>query len=537
MVLWRCFLSHHYKQGLNRHQQQLLPPSLDDYVDEDNAVRAIDSYVEILDLSRLQVKNLSKKSNDGQPAFHPKLLLKIYIYGYLNKIRSSRSLEKEIKRNIEMIWLTQGLTPSYKTIANFRKENPIALKEVFKEFVLLCREVGLIEGKLVAIDGAFLRANASKNQLIMKKNLLKDLEQIDEKITNYLTMLDTTDKEEKNTSSTLSIPKKIAKLHEKKEQYKSDLALLEKLAKTQYNRTDPDASLMVKPAHNLMAYNTQIAVDSKYKFIIASEVSSNNNDVSQLYTMAKLSKEIVSVEKLTVVVDTGYESAIEIKKCIDEEITPIIPKANKQKAQEDKGVFVREKFIYHEQSDSYRCPNNQEIKRTNSTQIKREKLLFNYRSSSAVCKNCPLRDKCLPQQTPYKQLFRWEHEEVIEKHNRHMQTDEAKTIIKQRGSIVEHPFGTIKRTLGWDHFLVRGIEKVSGENSLIMFSYNFRRVINLIGTALFRKLLIALRNGNIKTIKEEIAAYISRYLDISGYFFQILIIFGFMKKNAKYILR
>ena len=537
MVFWRCLVSNHYKQGLNRHQQQLLPPSLDEYVDEDNAVRAIDSYVDILDLSKLQVKNLSKKSNNGQPAFHPKLLLKIYIYGYLNKIRSSRNLEKEIKRNIEMIWLTQGLTPSYKTIANFRKDNPTALKEVFKEFVVLCREVGLIEGKLVAIDGAFLRANASKNQLIMKKNILKDLEQIDEKIANYLTLLDTTDQEEKNTSSTLSIPKNIAKLREKKEQYKSDLALLEKLDKTQYNRTDPDASLMIKPAHNLMAYNSQIAVDSKYKFIVASEVSSNNNDAAQLCTMAKLSKEIISVENLTVVADTGYESAIEIKKCIDENITPIIPKANKQKAQEDKGLYVREKFVYNKQSDSYKCPNNQEIKKTNSTQIKGEKLLYNYRCSSAVCKNCPLRDKCLPQQTPYKQLFRWEHEEVIEKHNKHMQTDEAKAIIKQRGSIVEHPFGTIKRTLGWDHFLVRGIEKVSGENSLIMFSYNFKRLMTLIGIVLFRKLLIALQNGNMDAIKEEIAEYISRYLHIWGYIFKVLIIFGFMKRNTRYILR
>lgn len=247
-------MSNNYKQGLNRKQQLLLPPSLDEYVGENNSVRAIESYVEILDLNKLEFKNLSKKSNDGQPAFHPKLLLKIYIYGYLNKIRSSRNLEKEIKRNIELMWLTQGLSPSYKTIANFRKDNPQGLKKVFKEFVLLCKDVQLIEGKLIAIDGAFLRANASKNKLIMKKNALKDLELLDERIEKYLTLLDTTDKEDRSSADDITLPTKIEKLQEKKKKLEEDLALLEKLGKNQYNTTDPDASLMVKPAHNLVAY-------------------------------------------------------------------------------------------------------------------------------------------------------------------------------------------------------------------------------------------------------------------------------------------
>lgn len=524
-------MSNNYKQGLNRKQQLLLPPSLDEYVGENNSVRAIESYVEILDLNKLEFKNLSKKSNDGQPAFHPKLLLKIYIYGYLNKIRSSRNLEKEIKRNIELMWLTQGLSPSYKTIANFRKDNPQGLKKVFKEFVLLCKDVQLIEGKLIAIDGAFLRANASKNKLIMKKNALKDLELLDERIEKYLTLLDTTDKEDRSSADDITLPTKIEKLQEKKKKLEEDLALLEKLGKNQYNTTDPDASLMVKPAHNLVAYNSQIAVDDKHKFIVDSHISSQGNDFKQLHNMSSKCKEILEVERLEVVADAGYYSGVEIKKCTDDAITPIVPYANKYKAQKDKGKFSRDRFIYDAANDYYTCPNEQHIKRTTSSQIKNGKLLYNYRGASKTCKACPMRDKCLPQNTPYKQIFRWEHEHIIKEHIKRMQTDEAKAIIKKRGSIVEHPFGTIKRSLGWDHFLVRGKEKVSGENALIMFSYNFKRLLNLIGISLLQKLIIAVRNGNTEAIKEEIAQYIASSLQDWDYFFAISVHSRF--KNAK----
>lgn len=526
-------MSNNYKQGLNRKQQLLLPPSLDEYVDENNGVRAIDSYVEILDFSKLKFKNLSKKSNDGQPAFHPKLLLKIYIYGYLNKIRSSRNLEKEIKRNIELMWLTQGLTPSYKTIANFRKDNPEGLKKVFKEFVLLCKNVQLIEGKLIAIDGAFLRANASKNRLIMKKNAFKDLELLDERIEKYLTLLDTTDKEDTKSSEDVTLSTKIEKLQEKKKKLEEDLALLEKLGKNQYNTTDPDASLMIKPAHNLIAYNSQIAVDDKYKLIVDSHVTTKGNDFEQLHNMSSRCKEILEVESLEVVADAGYYSGVEIKKCIDDNIIPIVPHANKQTVQKDKGKFTRDKFIYNAVSDCYICPNNQDIKRTPSTQIKNNKLLYGYRGLSQTCKACPLKEKCLPQNTPYKQIFRWEYERITEEHAKQMQTEEAKTIIKKRGSIVEHPFGTIKRSLGWDHFLVRGREKVSGENALIMLGYNFKRLLNLIGISLFQKLIVATKNGNIETIREEIAQHIASCLQNWLYIFKIFVNYHF--RSVKFI--
>lgn len=503
-------MSELYKQGLNRNQQLLFPPSIDDYVDEENSVRAIDAYVELLNLSKLEFLNTRKSDRtDGQKAYSPKLLLKIYIYGYLNKIRSSRALEKECKRNLELIWLTQNLVPSYHTIADFRKNNPQALKQVFKEFVLLCKNIDLIGDGLKAVDGAFLRANASKNQLITKKTLDKDLAKVEEEIEQYLQSLEYSDKEKQPSNLIKKLPKDLRKLKYQQEELSKNLEFLQMMGKTQYNKTDPDSTLMIKPAHNLMAYNSQIVVDEKYKFIVATDVSSKGNDVEQLHKMAKETKENLRVDRLNIVADTGYYSAKEFKKCDEDNINAIVPEANKRKAQEDKGKYTRDEFTYNAENDFYICPHNQQLKKRVAPQIKNAKVNFIYAGASAVCKACPLKNKCIPTKTPYKQIFRWEHEHITEQHHQKMKTEESKTIVKKRGSIVEHPFGTIKRNLGWDHFLVRGKEKVSGENALIMFAYNFKRMLNLVGVALFRKLLIAIKDENIQQIKEEIAQYIA----------------------------
>ena len=278
---------------------------------------------------------------------------------------------------------------------------------------------------------------------------------------------------------------------------------------TQYNRTDPDAKLMVKPAHNLMAYNSQIVVDKKYKFIVATDVSSGK-DVEQLHNMAIQTKEITGNANMIIVGDTGYYSPKELKKCTDDNIEVIVPSVNRSQAQKDKGKFTRDAFIYDKSSDTYICPNEQTLVRSSSVH-KNGKILYSYRGSSAMCRECSLRKNCIPSNTAHKKIFRWEHEEIVENHLEKMKTNEAKNILKQRGSIVEHPFGTIKQTLGWSHFLVRGTEKVSGENALIMFTYNFKRMLNLIGIVLFRKLIIALQEGNIEDIKEEIRAYITHF--------------------------
>lgn len=534
-IIWgfkRFGMSNVYKRSANRKQQQFFPPSIDEYVSRNNQVRAIEDYVGLLDMVRLGFTKSALNASDGQPAYHPKLLLKIYIYGYLNRIRSSRKLETEIQRNIEMIWLCAGLKPSYKTIADFRKENSKPLKRVFREFVLLCKELDLIAGELVAVDGAFLRANASKNQLIMKKSTLRDLKAINEKIDAYLTKMEFTDIEEKKEKGLSPLPTNdLSKMKTKKEKLDKDLALLEEMNLTQYNRTDPDAKVMVKPSHNLMAYNVQIAVDSSFKFIIATDVSSVGQDTNQLYNMANKSKEILNQDKLDVVVDKGYYNAKEIKKSIDNNITPYIstPKSNDPQAKT--GLYTQDKFSYDEKKDCYICPNNQILNKASFTQKKKGKVNLVYRGTSAMCKDCPLRDNCLPKKTTRKSIYKWEHQELLNQHHNKMKTPEAKKILKKRGSIVEHPFGTIKRGLGWDHFLVRGKEKVSGENALIMFSYNFRRLLNLIGIALFRKLTIALKGGNIEEIKAEITAYIAMYLSIWFYFIKIIEFYGFRREK------
>lgn len=517
-------MSELYKQGLNRNQQLLFPPSIDDYVDEDNGARAIDSYVELLDFKKLQFSNTRKSNrNDGQKAYRPQLLLKIYIYGYLNKIRSSRMLERECKRNIELIWLTQNLAPSYHTIADFRKNNPKALKQVFKEFILLCKSIDLIGSGLKAVDGAFLRANASKNTLIMKTTLTKDLTKIEKEIEEYLTALEYSDKQKQPLNIINKLPKDLRKLKYQQEELSKSLQLLEKMGKAQHNTTDPDATLMRKPAHNLMAYNAQIVVDEKYKFIVATDVSSQGNDAEQLHKMAQETKENLELDKddsLDIVADTGYYSSKEFKKCDEDNINAIVPKANNKKVQEDKGKFTRDKFIYDVQNDCYTCPNNQQLTKRIAPQLKNNKVNFIYAGASATCKTCLLKDKCLPAKTSYKQIFRWEHEHIIEQHRKKMKTEESKTIVKRRGSIVEHPFGTIKRNLGWNHFLVRGRKKVSGENALVMFAYNFKRLLNLVGVTLFKKLMIAMKNGDTQLIKEEIAQYIASSLFYMLYLFK-----------------
>ena len=497
-----------YKEGLNRNQQLLFPPSLDEYVDEDNPVRAIDSYVDSIDLAALGVFT-SSSSSDGQPAYHPALLLKIYLYGYLNSIRSSRKLERELKRNVEMMWLCAGLTPGYKTIANFRKDNPKVLKQLFRDFVMLCRSIDLIDGEVVAIDGAFLRANASKNQLISEKMTHKDMESVDEKIKEYLNSLEYSDTSENKEITPVVNKQHLDRLKKYKSKLSSNLHTLKERNVTQYCKSDPDATLMRKPAHHLMAYNTQIAVDGKYKFIVATDISTKGVDLDQLYPLATQAKEATGNKHIKVAADAGYYNPKEIKRCVDEGIDVYVPIQDKQKKQKDKGKFPRDAFIYDETEDCYICPNDKVLKRRKTIYENNGIKRFMYFGTNSVCKVCPLRAECLPEKTPAKRLWRWEHEALITAHRTKMQTPEARSMIKQRAALAEHPFGTIKQKLGWSHFLMRGKAKVAGENALIMLTYNFKRLLNLIGIALFQKLIRAYKSGNLESVKQEIAEYIA----------------------------
>ncbi len=379
-----------------------------------------------------------------------------------------------------------------------------------------------------------MRANASKNTLIMKKTVKKDLAKIDEDIKNYMSVLETLDSKDKNISNHKMLKEDIEKLAEKKEKMQKDLELLETLGKEQFNKTDHDATSMSKPSHNLMAYNSQIAVDHKYKFIVATDISTNGHDLKELHNMATKTKEIVNNPDMIITADKGYYSTKEIKKCIEDGIETIIPPRNtaaKKKIQKSK--FSKSQFTYNHIDDCHICPNNKELHKIEKQYERNGRMLDVYRISSTYCKVCPLKQNCLSDKTSNKQMYRWEHEvpqghflassgHIIDDYVEKMKTPQAKKIVKLRGSIVEHPFGTIKRTLGWDHFLVRSKKKVLGENALIMFTYNFKRLLNLIGIALFKKLCIAIKENNLSQIREEIAAYILLSAYYMAYFWRYI---------------
>lgn len=288
---------------------------------------------------------------------------------------------------------------------------------------------------------------------------------------------------------------------------------------------------MVKSAHNLMAYNSQICVDNKFKFIVATDVTSSGTDKQELHHMAIQTKEVITSSDLVILADKGYYSAVEIKKCVDDGIKTLVPYAQTGQQQKNAGKFTKDKFVYNAQKDCYICPNNEEIPKSISSNLRNGRLMFIYRPKISTCTACPIKDKCLGKTTRYKQIQRWEEQELLDKYYQDLETPEAKALMKKRGSIVEHPFGTIKRNLGWDHFLVRSKKKVQGENALIMFTYNFKRLLSLIGIVLFKKLLIALSNGDITQIREEIALYIASFRLYMAIFYQIIFIVRFRQNN------
>lgn len=289
---------------------------------------------------------------------------------------------------------------------------------------------------------------------------------------------------------------------------------------------------MVKSAHNLMAYNSQICVDDKYKFIVATDVTSQGTDKQELYKMALQTTEVIDNPDLVILADKGYYSAAEIKKCVDDGIKTLVPAIRTGQELVNKGKFTKDKFIYDKDQDAYICPNNKLISRTKSINKSYARIMHMYRSSQSDCNACAIRNKCLGAKTKQKQTQRWEHQEILDIYNENMKTPESKKLYDKRGSIVEHPFGTIKRNLGWDHFLVRSKKKVQGENALIMFTYNFKRLLNLIGIALFKKLLIALKDGDITQTREEIEAYIASFRLYMINFLQYIFMVQFSKKLA-----
>ena len=478
-----------YKTGPSREQLSLLPARVEDYVGRDNPVRAIEAYVCALDLEKLGFLHAGGGSGAGQPSYHPADLLKGYLYGYLNRVRSSRRLEQEAQRNLELMWLLKGLTPGYRTIANFRRDNWAALKAANREFVLLLRELQLLGGELVAIDGAFFHGDASKASIKTKKRLAEQLAGIDRDIEAYGHGLEANDATEETHSSGDGdggsgngggVADKLAALMAQRAKAQADLDRLKDSGETQLSTTDADARLLSKRGHVLAGYNVQIAVDDKHKLIVASDVVNDGNDTGQLYEIAKAAKEMLGAETLQAVADTGYYNGAVLKECEEGGIVAYVPPPKRTGGLEEQGRFTHEAFSYDAGADVYRCPAGALLRPMNGVKTSPAgRQDVRYVSLKSVCKACHLREQCLGQKSDKRTIYRWQHEEVIDRHRARMK--EAGALMRKRACLVEHPFGTLKCRAGYRHFLVRGFAKVRGEWSLMALCYNLARVLNILG--------------------------------------------------------
>jgi transposase len=488
-----------YKTRACRQQSLLMPARIDDYVGADNAARAIEAYVEVLDLAKLGFRHAARVVVAGQPPYDPADLLKLYLYGYLNQIRSSRRLEREAGRNIELMWLLGELVPGYRTIAKFRAENAAPLRQVNRDFVLMLRKLGLVGGTMVAIDGAFFDGNASKASIVTRERLEGRLVKLDGAIAEmaseiaaaereavaYVAALDANDAAETQAAEAAAKPRaeaasKHAALVVKREAVAADVARLEANGETQLSRTDPDARLLTKSGQSVSGYNIQIAVDAAHKLIVAAEAVNDGNDTGQLHAMAQAARAAVGVEKLQAVADVGYYNGETLKACEDGGIEAFVPEPQRGKRLEKAGRFGLDAFAYDAGADAYRCPAGQLLAamRGGRNDVT-GKLRIKYASRRFVCSGCAVRMQCLSPQGKRRVIERWEHEAVIERHRARMANGDD--MMRRRKALAEHPFGTLKCRAGYRHFLVRGLAKVRGELGLMVLCYNFTRVLNIIG--------------------------------------------------------
>jgi transposase len=484
--------NHTFKTGESREQACLLPPRIQDYVGPDNPVRAIESFVRALDLAKLGFRHADRGMEVGQPPYDPADLLKLYLYGYINQIRSSRRLEREACRNLELIWLLKNLRPGYRTIANFRKENWKALKAVNRSFVLLVRELGLVGGAVVAIDGSFFHGDASKASIFTRKRLAEQIAKLDQEIEAYGRSLEDNDAAEAKEPRTDrpdgdggggdggDLGAKVSALMARRSRAQADLDRLEASGETQLSLTDPDARLLAKNGQALVGYNVQAVIDDKHKLIVESEVVNDSSDIGQLHAMATAAKDTLEAEALQVLADVGYYSSTELKACEDDGIVAYVPPSEGTGRLEKQGRFSLKDFSYDGAANAYRCPAGALLRPMKGRwQNTSGRLEIRYASRKAICGTCPLRARCLTPKAPYRTISRWEHEDVLERHRARMQG--AGELMRRRSGIVEHPFGTIKCRAGYRHFLVRGFNKVRGEWSLMALCYNFTRVLNILG--------------------------------------------------------
>jgi transposase len=463
-------------EGIHRQQVVMFPELLDDYIANDNPVRFIDAFVESLDLQALGFERAVPKET-GRPPYNPGDLLKLYVYGYVNRIRSSRKLETEAKRNVEVMWLLGKLAPDFKTIADFRRDNGESIRAVCREFTLLCRSLGLYGGELVAIDGSKFKAVNSRERNFTKRKLRALRRQAEAKIERYLQELDENDAEERDSKKLTreELQEKIEWLKKRKGVYDELQQEMEENGESQVSLTDPDARSMTLGSNRgtEVSYNVQISVDAKHKLIVDHEVTNECNDMNQLNSMAVRAKAILELDSLEVVADAGYYNSQEIKDCTDQDIVPYIPKTNSS-TNKKVGLYTKEDFRYDAENDCYWCPAGEALRHRGSGTDKHGRKMRYY--VSPRCKECMMKHKCTRDKRG-RRIARWEHEEYLEELAQRLRAEPEK--IKQRKAIVEHPFGTIKRSMDQGYFLTRRLCNVRAEMSLTMLAYNMKRVMGL----------------------------------------------------------
>jgi transposase len=466
-----------FVEGLDRGQSTLFPETLDDFIDGDNPVRVVDAFVEALDLGDLGFSGVDPKDT-GRPSYHPSVLLKLYIYGYLNRVQSSRRLEREAGRNVEVMWLTGHLVPDHKTIADFRKDNGSAIRKVCARFVTLCRRLGLLAEASVAIDGSKFKAVNNRDRNFTAAKMKRRMAQIEESVTRYLHQLDSVDRQEPSEAlamRTTRLKEKIAKLNEEMDRLRALDVERRASPDQQISLTDPDARSMATSGRGsgVVGYNVQAAVDRGHHLIVTHEVINEGNDRAQLSPMAKQTKAVLEVEELDVVADRGYFDSDEILTCDRAGITVTLPKLQTS-GSKAKGRFVKADFRYLADEDVYICPAG-------------ERLTYHYTNQEAgltlrrywtnACQHCAIKDRCTTGKE--RRVRRWEHEEVLEAVQRRL--DENPQAMRQRRETVEHPFGTIKARMGATHFLMKRLKNVRTEMALSVLAYNLTRVMNIFG--------------------------------------------------------
>jgi transposase len=490
-----------YIQGKPRSQIVLIESSLEEKIEQDNPVRIIDAFVNSCKLEEFGFTH-AKHAPEGRPPYHPGDLLKLYIYGYLNRIRSSRLLEKECKRNLELWWLLNELTPDHNTIANFRRDNPKAIKLVFRKMVILCKRLDLIGGKVIATDGTKLRAQNSKKNNYNQKKIDDHLAYIENKLHEYLDALDVAD-----TAETMGmdpdidkekIRQRIAQLNEKKQQYKKLEQQLIETGQEQISTTDPDSrKLAVRQNILEVCYNIQASVDDKYKLPIDFKTT-NNNDTHALANMAARAKSILGHNGFTTLEDKGYHTGSEISRCHEMGIETMVAVPSLSTQAPDP-AYNLEQFIYRPDTNTYQCPQGNVLYTNGSWYDKgSDHKVRQYKTKA--CKHCPSRNLCTKAKNG-RIIERSEHSEAVQR-NRHA-IEQNKELYKRRQEIVEHPFGTIKRQWGVDYTLMKGKRKVDGDVGLIFIAYLFTRMKSILGL-----------KGLMEAVATLISSYFVRYLMI-----------------------